>query len=395
MIQIIQNWEKRKVIGSISIDELMDRVVNPEYNQKLLIETARKFERKSEEQNKIKEKLPCFTSAFSFKGYINKNNVSLPTGYLYLDVDNVDNIELDHPSVVFYCKSFSGKGYTVIVGVIGVTTKNIRELTIKIGAELNIKVDEAAISIDRLTIISYDINAYHNSEHTYFLFVENELKNPHYNSISYTYISNEYNGGKIRFDNFLEECSKIDFNGELLKDFGDNKLACFKIKFPFNTVTEGSRSTTLNYLCYYIKALNPLIDKNKMEAILNSVNINRFSPKLNEKDIVNTINSVFRIENFNVEPNIFRRFIYNPDYVLTTKEKRQNNIKIIHSDNSKKTLQIINSKIDNWDFLKNGKITQKTLALESGKNIKTIEKYYKEFKDKINSKNIAYKNNIL
>ena len=372
--------------------QLFDRVVNPEYNQKILIETARQYERKSKEQDEIKAIMPCFTSAFQFNGYINNKNATVPTGYLYIDVDNVESIELDHPSVVFYCKSFSGKGYTIIVGVVGVTKENIKAVTLQVASELDIKVDEAAISIDRLTVVSYDLGAYYNANHTYFLFIDSKLNNPHYNNISNITYCNEYNGGETRFDNISDFIDNIDFEGEVMKDFGKDKIEYFKISFPFKDVEVGWRNKTLNYICYYLKALNPQISKNECFSLLNSVNVNKLKPPLEDNDLNEIIDSVFRITEFKIKPNSKRRFIYNPDYKLTTTEKRRINIYRIHECNRNNTLESLNQFIDSWDFILRGKITQHSLSDCSGHNIKTIEKHYKSLKTKIKDKNLAYKN---
>ena len=177
MFQVIENWQKRKIIDSVSIDSLVSMVRNPSNEYLKKVSEIRKYPRKSKEYDNIKKTLPCFTTAFNFRGYISNKNIGKSTGYLYLDIDDSDNIDLEHPSIVFYCKSISNKGYSVIVGVIGVTPDNIQKVTRSVAQELDIKLDEDAISKDRLTVISYDINAYYNPEHTYFLYENGILKN--------------------------------------------------------------------------------------------------------------------------------------------------------------------------------------------------------------------------
>jgi hypothetical protein len=383
MFQVIENWSKRKVIDSISVDTLVSMVRNPSKDYLDKVSEIRKYPRKSKEYDEIKKTLPCFTTAFNFRGYISNKNVGKSTGYLYLDIDDVDSINLEHPSIVFYCKSISNKGYSIIVGVIGVTPDNIQNVTRSVAQELDIKLDEAAISKDRLTIISYDINAYYNPEHTYFLYEKGILKNPHYNTIHNIYISNDCSGGKIRKDNFDDVIKNIDFNGELLKDFGSEKIGYIKLITPFKEITDGHRNTTMNKICYIMKGLNPDTNKDVVYSYLQSINIAKFSPPLMDSEINNIIDSVFRIENIELYPNTFRRFIYNPDYNLSTKDKRGQNIKILNNDRKESTKKDIEYFIDSWDFRNIGKITQTKLIAISGKNKKTIEKYYPEFKAKI------------
>lgn len=388
MVQIIENWSKRKIIDSISMESLVSMVRNPSKEYLNKVSEIRSFKRKSKEYDAIKETLPCFTTAFTFRGYISNKNIGKSTGYLYLDIDEVENINLDHPSVVFYCKSISNKGYSIIVGVIGVTPDNIKDITRSVAQELDIKLDEDAISKDRLTIISYDINAYYNPEHTYFLYENGILKNPHHNNIHNIYISKDCNGGKIRKDNFDDIIKNINFNGELLKDFKENKIGYTKLITPFKEVTDGSRNTTMNKICFIMKGLNPEIDKNTTNQYLQSINIAKFTPPLSEIEINNIIDSIFRIEKIELYPNEFRRFVYNPDYDLSSTEKRVQNMKILNKDRADKTKMEIAFFIDNWNYKEFGKITQSKLIKVSKKNKKTIEKYYSEFKEKITQINL-------
>jgi len=58
-------------------------------------------------------------------------------------------------------------------------------------------------------------------------------------------------------------------------------------------------------------------------------------------------------------------------------------------DKSRDRIKII---IDTWNFIKFGKITQFKMAYNNSINIKTVEKYYKEFKIDIQEKNRIFKN---
>lgn len=386
MFDVIENWEKRKVIGSINIEELVNRVKNPTSDFKSLIDKARSYDRKSKEYKDIKASLPCFSAGFNFRGYINKNNAKKSTGYLYIDIDNIDSIDINHSSIVLCCKSLSGKGYSILVGVIGVTKNNIKEVTLEIAKELDVELDLDAISPDRLTVISYDINAYYNPEHTYFLYENNQLKNPHYNTKHIYYNSNDCNGGKLRKDNLDKIIKNIDFNGELYKKFEPEKIGYFKLETPFNEVTEGRRNSTMNKLCYFLRGLNLEAEKSLVKIYLESINMAIFSPPLSDYELSSIVDSIYRLENVELYPNAYRRILYNPDYDLTPKERRQISIKEVNKDRVKKTMLEIEDIIDNWNTKE--KITQKSLCRTSKKDIKTIEKYYKFYKDKIKLKNL-------
>ena len=102
MVQIIENWSKRKIIDSVSMESLVSMVRNPSQEYLNKVSEIRSFPRKSKEYDNIKKTLPCFTTAFNFRGYISNKNIGKSTGYLYLDVDEVENINLEHPSIVLH-----------------------------------------------------------------------------------------------------------------------------------------------------------------------------------------------------------------------------------------------------------------------------------------------------
>lgn len=391
MFQLIENWEKRKVVDSISIEGLVDRVRNPSNDFLEVVNEIRSLPRKSKEYEALKKTLPCFTTAFNFNGYVSTKNISNPTGYLYIDVDNTSDIKLNHPAIVFYCKSISGKGYSIIVGVNGVTPENIKEATKFVAQELDIEFDEYAISKDRLTILSYDVNAYYNPNHSYINYSNNKLYCTHYDSILYNNIGFEHSGYKIRTDNFSEVVSEIDFKGELFKKFSKDKLGYIRVPLPFSEVKEGRRNSLMNSICYVLRGLNPTVDKHIMVKYLMSINSAKFSPMLSDEELKTIVESVYQVKDIKLYPNTFRTYVYNPDYDLSVKERRQINVKQTHIAVKDRTLLEIENTIDSWDF-NVGKITCRRLAEVSGKNKKTVAKYYYKFKEKINKLNLCNSN---
>lgn len=391
MLQLIENWEKRKIVDSISIENLVDRVRNPSSDFLKVVNEIRSLPRKSKEYEDIKKTLPCFTTAFNFNGYVSNKNIGKSTGYLYIDVDNTTEIKLEHPSVVFYCKSISGKGYSIIVGVNGVTPDNIKNATKFVAQELDIELDEYAISKDRLTILSYDVDAYYNPNHSYIEYSGNEISCTHCNSILYNNIGYEHNGYKIRTDNFSEVVSKIDFKGDLFKKFEGDKLGYVKVPLPFSEVKEGRRNSLMNSICFVLRGLNPTLDKHIMTKYLMTINSAKFSPKLFDEELETIVDSVYQVKEIKLYPNTFRTYVYNPDYDLSVKERRQISIKQTHLSVKNRTISEIETTIDNWDFSV-GKITCRKLTEVSGKDKKTIAKYYYKFKEKINKLNLCNSN---
>ncbi|GLB53186.1 hypothetical protein NBRC110019_22260 [Neptunitalea chrysea] len=73
--------------------------------------------------------------------------------------------------------------------------------------------------------------------------------------------------------------------------------------------------------------------------------------------------------------NTSRQFLYNPEYNLTTKEKRGLNGKKINIDKTEKSKAKIKDVLINWNYEKLGKITNKKVSEVTKMNIKTIVRY--------------------
>lgn len=96
-------------------------------------------------------------------------------------------------------------------------------------------------------------------------------------------------------------------------------------------------------------------------------------------------------ENLVLDLNDTKRFFFNPDYDLTTKEKRSLVMTSLNKSRASESKKVILSTVMNWDFKTKGKITQKKLAEASGLNIKTIKKHFKPLKELVSNLNNTFK----
>lgn len=78
-----------------------------------------------------------------------------------------------------------------------------------------------------------------------------------------------------------------------------------------------------------------------------------------------------------------RRVLFNPKFEMSRSYKSKIVNTYTGKVRSRKTINLIREGIESWDVGKLGKITQKSLAKVLGMNVKTIQKYYKLFKDEI------------
>lgn len=408
MINRISHCTNRAITGSFqNIGEVIEFIRNPPPEHVELVENARSFKKGSfEYQNTKKYKLPAITINFNFSsGYIRGKNVSKPTEYLYIDVDGMteQDFEINKTYVCAYWRSLSNKGLTLVVKVDGLTPDNFKIATQEIANALDIPYDPQAVSIDRLTILSYDPNAYYNDNVEVFPIAEmipveialdstavGTEKSTHYNTIKNNSIGYDCNGYNLRFNNLDEllQTYDIEYDEHGFYDLGRNtKLNYAQAFVPFKKVSEGNRENILKSITYQLIALNKDVDKKILLKYLYSVNSGKMNPPLQDNEVMETFEKVYR-QLDDIEPiiNAERRFIYDKEKKLSPTDKRKLNLKKINQDRKDKTISEILHIMQGWDYSLNGKITINKLCEATGKNKKTIQTYYKGLKTEISVK---------
>ena len=406
MINKIDYCANRTITESFqNIEEVVEFIKSPPTEHLELVEYARTLERGSEEYKVIKiSKLPAITINFSFSnGYIIGKNVSTPTGYLYIDVDNLteQDLEINITYICAYWRSLSNTGLTLVVKVDGLTPDNFKIATQEIARVLDIPFDSKAVSIDRLTVLSYDPNAYYNDNVEIFPVREmtptqsvktmkdsSAEKNTQYNTIKKTtLIGYDYTGYKLKFNNLDEllQHYNIVFDENGLYDFGrDNKLEYSLIYVPFRKIIEGERENILKSIAYQLIALNKEADRDLILKYLYAINYGKMCPPLENNEIETTVAKIYQnLDEVEPIPNAERRFLYDNSKNLTPTDKRRLNIKQIHKDRTNKTRSELLEVMRNWDYDLYGKMTIKKLAKVAIKDPKTVQTYYTKLKTEI------------
>jgi hypothetical protein len=399
MINKISHCTNRTITDSFQdIREVVEFIKSPPPEHLELVKYARTLERGSTEYHTIKKrKLPAISINFNFSnGYITGKNVAKPTGYLYIDVDGMteQDLEINTAYICAYWRSLSNAGLTLVVKVDGLTPENFKAATQEIAKLLDIPYDPQAVSIDRLTVLSYDPNAYYNDNVEIFPVVEmipvelvqdstavGTKKSTHYNTIKEDLIGYDCNGYKLRFNNLDEllQTYNIVYDEHGFYDLGrDTKLNYAQVFAPFKKVSEGNRENILKSITYQLVALNKDVDKKILLKYLYSVNSGKMNPPLENNEVMQTFEKVYRQLNV-IEPiiNAKRRFIYDKTKKLSPTDKRKLNLKKINQDRKNKTISEILNIMQGWDYSLNGKITINKLCEATGKNKKTIQTYYK------------------
>lgn len=390
MFNRIESIIQRRITGNFSsLEELVNYIKSDQRAEIDFIRQARQFGKGTDEYDTLKRsKIPCAIINFNHNQYVKTSTIIKPTGYLFLDVDEDDCLgNLDFSYVSAYWKSLSNKGYSFVVKVNGLHPDTLRDSYRYVGDLLDLPFDPNAISKDRLTVLSYDPNAYFSDQS-----VTIELPNPqstHYNSKKYFLLGYDYNGDKIRYDNLDEMAIRsgidIKYNDEGIFDFGANdKLKYAKAIVPFHPVTKGKRNTFLSSFSHQLIALNPNTPNQELSRHIRAVNSSRVKPPLGAKEINHIINTKLKHRHL-LTPilNAERRFLYNPEFNLDATEKRRLVIKEVNKGRVENSKNKIRDAIVNWNYDSFSKITIKNLVIVTKMNKKTIQKYYKSIRDEL------------
>ena len=199
----------------------------------------------------------------------------------------------------------------------------------------------------------------------------------------------QWNGYKIKFDNLNEQLSKhkIMFDENGLFDFGkNNKIDYAKVFTPFKIVESDNRYFTMQKIINQLVALNKDNHRSSVEKTIYTINHKKMLPPVELEEIELMIEDAYsRIENLKPYNQSKRRFIYDESKNFTPTQKRRLVFQKLAKDKSEKTKSELYSVMRDWDFSEYGKMTIKKIRKITGKNVKTIQKYYSDLKKDIDN----------
>ena len=155
----------------------------------------------------------------------------------------------------------------------------------------------------------------------------------------------------------------------------------------------GKRNSTLFFLLSQYQLLNPFVGSNFLKSIGDTIN-NKIYPKLDKKEVNTIVNSVVKKHTENtleMHFNSARKILFNPKYKLTRNEKMAVVNKEMGILRVKKSQTKIYDAIEDWDFAKHKKITQKKVAEVSGLSVPTVKRHWCGFKEFVTELNEVYK----
>lgn len=390
MFDIIPNVNSRHIITQLSLVDLVQTIKEPSLLNKEAILFARKFGKYTPEYDSVKKSLNCFIPNFNHKDYVKASTIYKYTGFVYIDVD--EDIDIDFSSFDFVAsswRSISGIGRGILVAVDvdwgdKIVKEHISKIVNTISDMLDIKPDQAAVSRDRLCVLSYDPYVYFNNEYIPIkLTIDKEDKkgSPTNNTLSHIKLEkNDTFYNTIRYSN-LEDFTKdyVFEDDEIMKDLDGAKIPYCEIYIP-PKIEKGKRNIRLFNIATAMKGLNPNIEEGNFYAFMYKVNSSRCEEPLEPNEMKQLVKRVFKSE-IVLFSNKTKRFLFNPIYTLDGNDRKS----LARTAMNKKTLEKsdikVKTAIENWDSAL--KMTLKNIAVASGLSYPTIKRK-KWIKEEIN-----------
>jgi hypothetical protein len=415
---------------TVLVNDVLSLIKNGDKNLPSIRE-ARALGKGCPKYDKIKQyKLPTFRFNFLFKGKACNKNISVPTGLIYLDVD--DTLNIPESNYVFAkWKSLSNTGCGVLAKVDNLTPANFSDVYNDLSRLIGVSADKGARSAIQQTVLSFDPNLYCNTESLVYHYLEKEeepieekvidkkqviridsyskssTSTTSQDSVAYDYkekVANLITLEKKKKDipanetfSVISSSNGIRFNN--IKDyftdatpyimFEEKEKICSPY-IPFN-IKEGARHNTLFSYLTQIAVLNPTKGKEYIIAIGTTMN-DKMPAKLPKEEVTSIIYSVLKMREegtLKMFCNLERRFLFNPDVEFPKGEI----MKIVNVENGKRkteqTKRAIYNILEDWDFKKDGKITQKKVRGKLGCHISTINRHWSVFKDYVGGLNAS------
>lgn len=382
-----------KISEVLKIEDVINTIKNGDDNLPL-IKTAREYGKGSTQYDLIKRNnLPTFRYNFLFKESASNKNIISSTGLIYIDVDENIIMPKDNEYVYAYWKSLSNIGYGLLVKVDNLTTVNFKYVYNEISELLGVESDESARKATQQTVVSYDPDLYYNSASSIYNYKEikkvsspNKLKKKKECITTNDTFNQNDTFKKVRFNNINDYFKN---SKEKYIYFKDKKVSICNPFIP-KVVKKGSRNSIMFIYLSQIVVLNMSVSKSYIKILANSINLNVMRPKLKENEINNIINSIFKLKKtkeLKMMLNQERRILFNPSIKIPFKEK----MIIVNGELSFKKREIAKEEIylvlEDWNFVKNGKITQKKVSSELGFSLSKVKRYWKDFKSYISDLN--------
>jgi len=403
---------KPKVLNTIDVNDWFSQIQNPPTELRKLIELARSYNRDSEAYKQIKNSLPTTTYNFTYNK--TKKDVAAvdSTGLLFIETDDssFDIKSLNTELVFAYYKSLSTIGYHIVVKVENLTINNFKEFYHQVLVELNMikYCDKNCIKKSQYSIISYDKDIFinHNSKIFSFNTLNNDIINFNKTTLNLIkgfkeeYIVKKesiFDGKfKIIFSNIDEIRSTIDWSklNDVASDFDNGWEFIECISPSLKKCSIGMRNSSLLAFTNNLFVLNSNVPYGILIKIIHIVN-GGFSIPLTYNEVETIGQSVLKyVRNKTIKP-IYRKknrkIIFSKDCNLDKDGKLAICRELLVENKIKNTNEKLNTIINDWNIITDGKLIQSKICKMYGMSSKTLVKYWGQYETKINEINENFK----
>lgn len=395
-INKFKNGKTPFINKNVTIDEALSTIKHGDSNLQTILD-IRKLGKSSPDYQNIKtSKLPTFRFNFKFSVKASNETIDMPTGLIYIDVDDTTDIDLTNPYIYASWKSLSDTGLGILVKVDGLSLANFKDTYKAIGDILGIQTDLGACKATQQNILSYDANLYQNKGSFTFQAINKKVsftpilegeKRERLITLDDTFLKSE----KIRFNNINDYFNGND--GDYIV-FDEKKNIC--IPFIPKRIEVGQRNRTMFGVLSQYALLNPTMENGFLMACANEIN-RHFTQKYEEDKIKSIVAGVIKKrKEGTLEPflNRERRILFNPNKKITKEEKQKMTAVLMGKIKTDKTQKSINDTIDDWKFKTDGKITQEKIAIKLNKSLPTIKRNWSPFKELVFELNSSFKSDL-
>ena len=327
-----------------------------------------------------------------------KENFVYGSGYLYFDIDNVDNVDVYKQYLIstyghiasLICLSPSGRGTSILIKVtnsissssdFAIVWNTIRETLLK-----DEKIDMNCQDLGRPMYISYDPELFCNYENVYTVDVNNTERETHpiyhkrsNNTLDYSF-SLENNQHKIIQIDEVLEVLKLKTIVPIEKNVVDFFSTDFAKIFIPKQINDGTKRSTYSALIHQLVYLNPGVGRDYIFSFLWYVNNVYAKPKMAANELVRLATMV--LDNISrtgvTHPKIMQRRIHFNDLAGLNGKEKNKIANVINGKNARnKSIEKIKTAKDSLAE-RGEKITQRKVMEISGLSLKTVQKYYNE-----------------
>ena len=362
MISCYNNIKDPRVLGEIDMSDFLECVRSPDALTKKLINQARehKSNGKKQEYNSIKEALSCFTLNFSFGSKKANSTLKAPSGYIYIDIDGEEEVDLENELIYASWKSLSGTGRGVLVKVEGLSLENFKTTYSDVANAINVKADEYAAKATQYNVHSYDEDIYINEESLTW-YAKEVIRNTPY-ALIYKRKKRKDSGGmgvtdKWQYNNIPD----LDFGDSDYLFFPEEKETIAQAYLPFRKIEMGARNHIISIFAHQMRALNPEQPVERFKRFILNVNNSRCIEPMSDKEVLAIVAKAVSADIIEPIFNSPRRVIFNPKCKLSKSEKMKIVNKHLGELRIQKTKSEIKECLDNWNYDKLGRVTQKNL----------------------------------